>query len=229
MPGSEGDWYNFGERPQPGEEIGESVTATIGFWHNKNGQALIESLTSGDHTIDDSETSTQLGDWLAATFPNMYGSGAAYEGRNGDTCDMNLAGKTNTEVAETFRFLFKRNKKNAVTGGPPKVDAQVMAAGGAHGVHVPAAGPNTLLPAQDHTPLHVPGTRQGVSTLDVDTEPGVLTTGGRCWPSRGSPGPRPTSFSDSTSRPSGSGGPPPSRRPRWLPVNRISDRPGSVG
>ena len=39
----------------------------------KNGQALIESLTSGDHTVDDSETSTQLGNWLAATFPNMYG------------------------------------------------------------------------------------------------------------------------------------------------------------
>ena len=37
-------------------------TAGIGFWNNKNGQALIKALNGGS-------TSTQLGDWLAATLP----------------------------------------------------------------------------------------------------------------------------------------------------------------
>ena len=120
VPGSEGDLYNFGERPQAGDEIGDNATATIGFWHNKNGQNLIKSL-NGD------VNSTQLGDWLAATFPNMYGSGAFYDAAQGPDQDMNLANKTNAEVAEIFKYLHKRNKKTAVAGGPPKVDAQVLA------------------------------------------------------------------------------------------------------
>ena len=41
-------------------------TAGIGFWNNKNGQALIKALNGGP-------TSTQLGDWLAATFPHLLG------------------------------------------------------------------------------------------------------------------------------------------------------------
>ena len=120
VPKSEGDMYNFGERPQAGDPIGDSVTATIGFWHNKNGQALIESLNG-------IPTSTQLGDWLAATFPSMYGPGAFYDAARGDDQDMNLTGKTNEEVAQIFKYLHKRNKKTAVAGGPPKVDAQVLA------------------------------------------------------------------------------------------------------
>lgn len=120
-PETTGDYYNFGERPQVGgDPIGDNVTATIGFWHNKNGQALIESL-NGD------ANSTQLGDWLAATFPTMYGEGAIYDAAKGDDQDMNLAGKTNADVAGVFMYLFQRNKKTAVVGGPPKVDAQVMA------------------------------------------------------------------------------------------------------
>ena len=120
VPKSEGDMYNFGERPQAGESIGESVTATIGFWHNKNGQNLIKSLNGG-------QTDTTLGDWLAATFPEMYGPGAFYDAAQGADQDMNLTGKTNAEVAEIFKFLHKRNKKTSVAGGPTKVDAQLMA------------------------------------------------------------------------------------------------------
>lgn len=120
VPKSEGDMYNFGEQPQAGGEIGDNVTATIGFWHNNNGQELIESLNGNP-------TSTQLGNWLASTFPQMYGSGAFYDAAAGDDLDMNLASKTNSEIAEIFKYLHKRNKKTAVTGGPPKVDAQVMA------------------------------------------------------------------------------------------------------
>lgn len=120
VPKSEGDRYNFGERPLPGDQIGGSSTASIGFWHNNMGQALIRSLNTGS-------SSTQLGDWLAATFPNMYGPGAFYDAASGDDQDMNLTDKTNAEIADIFRYLHKRNAKTAVAGGPPKVDAQVLA------------------------------------------------------------------------------------------------------
>jgi hypothetical protein len=64
--------------------IGRGDTATIGFWHNKNGQALILSFNGGG-------SSTKLGDWLAATFPCLYG---------------NLAGKNNSVVASQFLTYF---------------------------------------------------------------------------------------------------------------------------
>ena len=71
--------------------------ATIGFWHNQNGQALILSLNGGG-------SSTKLGNWLAANFPCLYG---------------NLAGKQNSVVAAQFLTFFN------VTG--QKTYAQVMA------------------------------------------------------------------------------------------------------
>jgi len=67
QPDSDGQNYNFGERPLADGQVQSGQTATIGFWQNKNGQNLIKSLNGG-------ATSTQLGNWLAATFPNMYGS-----------------------------------------------------------------------------------------------------------------------------------------------------------
>jgi hypothetical protein len=82
---------------QPGQAAG------IGFWHNKNGQALIDSLNGGPNAI-------QLGNWLAAAFPNIFGTGA---GAN------NLAGKTNAQVAAIYLQKFSAQG--------PKLDAQVMA------------------------------------------------------------------------------------------------------
>lgn len=120
VPGSDADYYNFGERPLAGEQIGDNATATIGFWHNRNGQNLIKAVNGGS-------SATQLGAWLGATFPDMYGPDAMYDAATGADKDMNLSGKTNEEIADIFSYLHKRNKKNAVTGGPPKVDAQVMA------------------------------------------------------------------------------------------------------
>jgi len=110
-PGAVAENYNFGERPAAGSTVSAGQTATIGFWQNKNGQRLINSLNGGS-------ASTQLGDWLAATFPNMYGPEA---GAN------DLTGKTNAQVAEFYKELFRRNAKTAVGGGSPKVDAQVLA------------------------------------------------------------------------------------------------------
>lgn len=83
---------------------GSGQTATIGYWQNKNGQNLLKSLNGG-------ENSTQLGNWLAATFPNMFGS---------------LSGKTNGEVASICREVFKTKKKNRGIAGPAKLDSQVM-------------------------------------------------------------------------------------------------------
>ncbi|MFO7907532.1 MAG: Ig-like domain-containing protein, partial [Pirellulaceae bacterium] len=122
-PGSTGDYYNFGELPQAGETVPDGSTASIGFWHNKNGQALISKLsdTAG-------ENSTQLGDWLAATFPKMYGDGAYYDAARGQDRTMDLAGKSDEYVADTFGYLHQRNKKSMIeNGGVPKVDAQVLA------------------------------------------------------------------------------------------------------
>jgi hypothetical protein len=101
--GATAENYNFGERPVNGGAVGAGQTAGIGFWQNRRGQALLLALNGGGTA----GTATQLGNWLAAAFPNLYGS---------------LAGMTNAQVAAYYKTLFAR------TGGPaPKADAQVMA------------------------------------------------------------------------------------------------------
>jgi hypothetical protein len=82
--------------------VPKGQTAGIGFWNNKNGQALILALNGG--------ASTQLGDWLAATLPHMFGASA---GGN------YLAGKPNAYIAALFQSDF-------VMKGV-KLDAQVLA------------------------------------------------------------------------------------------------------
>jgi VCBS repeat-containing protein len=96
--------YNFGEiEAAEGRVICSGMTATIGFWNNKNGQALIKAVNGG-------QNATQLGNWLAATLPNMYGS---------------LEGKTNAQVAAYYQTLFAGGKKCLL--GPAKLEAQAMA------------------------------------------------------------------------------------------------------
>ena len=94
--------YNYGERPSAAGSIHQGQTAEIGFWNNKNGQALIKALNGG--------VGTQLGDWLAETFPHMFGASAG-----GD----DLAGNTNAAIATFFQKQF-------VVHGQ-KLDAQVLA------------------------------------------------------------------------------------------------------
>jgi hypothetical protein len=79
---------------------GLPVSYTVSGPATLSGQALIRSL-NGD-------TGTQLGDWLAATFPRMFGVAS------GD-----LAGQTNVQVALYFQLLF-------ATRGD-KLEAQVLA------------------------------------------------------------------------------------------------------
>jgi len=110
-PGSTAENYNFGERQVSEGGVSAGQTATIGFWQNKNGQNLINALNGGS-------TATNLGNWLAVTFSNMYGASA---GAN------NLAGKDNFQVAAFYKTLFARTAQTAAGGGPAKMDAQVMA------------------------------------------------------------------------------------------------------
>jgi subtilase family serine protease len=101
--------YNFGEQFD-GAEVAAGQTATIGFWQNKKGQSLIRSLNG-------SQQSTLLADWLSDNFPNMYG----------DLPDLDSDGDVdNLDVADTYKRLFKRNGRTS-PGGPPKLDAQVLA------------------------------------------------------------------------------------------------------
>jgi hypothetical protein len=99
--GVNGTNYNFGDRPAATGPIQHGQTAGIGFWNNNNGQALIKALNGG--------TGHQLGDWLAATFPHMFGASSSSN---------NLAGQNNAYVASFFQSRFVKGQK---------LDAQVLA------------------------------------------------------------------------------------------------------
>ncbi|WP_372898515.1 SdrD B-like domain-containing protein [Stieleria sp.] len=109
--GQDGINYNFGEiEIQNSGFLTEGQTATIGFWQNKNGQALLKSLNGGSEKTD-------LSQWLAESFPNLYGNKAG---------DHDLSGMTNAEVASFFKTIFKAKKQRGSTG-PTKLDPQVLA------------------------------------------------------------------------------------------------------
>jgi hypothetical protein len=83
--------------------LAKGDTATIGFWHNKNGQALIKSVNGGS-------AATNLGNWLALNYPSLFGALAGTAN--------NLTGKTNLQVAAYDLTLFSSNKKmNQVLAG----------------------------------------------------------------------------------------------------------------
>jgi hypothetical protein len=100
--GVNGQNYNYAEQPPAGGAVQKGQTAGIGFWNNKNGQALILALNGG-------ASSTQLGDWLAATFKNVYGADSGND----------LTGKSNADVAALFQSDFRKKG--------PKLDAQMLA------------------------------------------------------------------------------------------------------
>jgi hypothetical protein len=85
-----------------GQTVQKGLEADIGLWHNKNGQALINSFNGGPD-------STALSTWLATSFANLYGAGA---GAN------NLTGFSNSQVAGFYQSQF------ALSGS---LEAQVLA------------------------------------------------------------------------------------------------------
>src|SRR5207237_2398188 len=52
-----------------GQDVQHGLTGGIGFWHSKNGQALIDSFNGGAN-------STALSSWLATNFSHVYGGGS---------------------------------------------------------------------------------------------------------------------------------------------------------
>jgi hypothetical protein len=90
--------------PPPPTPLVTGDTATIGYWQNKNGQALIKSLNGGP-------TATNLANWLAGQFPYLYGPQSPN----------NLTNATNSTVAALFLTFF-----NQKTG--PKTNAQMLGA-----------------------------------------------------------------------------------------------------
>ena len=95
LPGcnNDGTGYNFGEHG-----VFHGLTATIGFWHNNNGQALIKSFGN-------TSSGLSLGNWLAINAPNLFGKNAPAFNVN-STIGTNLTGRSNTDVANYFLSLF---------------------------------------------------------------------------------------------------------------------------
>jgi GH35 family endo-1,4-beta-xylanase len=103
----------------------------IGFWHNKVGQALITSFNGGPN-------STTLANWLATTFPNLYGAAAGAH---------NLTGMSNTQVAAFYLTLWGQSGAKTdlqVLDTALNVYATTSSLGGnagvAYGFQVTAAG-----------------------------------------------------------------------------------------
>src|SRR5262249_51153283 len=68
-------------------QLAKNETATLGFWANTSGQALLKTYGSA------------LGNWLATTYPNLFG---------------NLSGATGTQVA-AYYLLVKNNTGGVMT------------------------------------------------------------------------------------------------------------------
>jgi hypothetical protein len=84
----------------PSTPVGPGEFATIGFWHNPNGQAVINGFNNGP-------TDTQLGNWLAKNFPHLFGAPNPYDAATlasfGATT---FAGLTNAQVATVYANLW---------------------------------------------------------------------------------------------------------------------------
>ncbi len=102
------------------QTVQRGQTAAVSFWHDKNGQALINRFNGGP-------TATALSNWLAANFSNLYGAGA---GAN------NLAGATNAQVATFYQSQFNFfgiNAQAEVLATALNVYATTQSLGGAIG------------------------------------------------------------------------------------------------
>jgi hypothetical protein len=84
----------------PSGPVAKGDFATVGFWNNKNGQAVINSFNGGP-------TATLLGNWLATNFPNLFGTPNPYTSAAlasfGTTT---FAGLTNAQVATVYANVF---------------------------------------------------------------------------------------------------------------------------
>jgi hypothetical protein len=106
---------------------------SIAFWHSRQGQSLIRSFNGG-------VGATALANWLAHTFPNLYG---------------NVSGWTNTQVAALFQTLSNRPG--------PRLEAELLATA----LNVYASTRSLGGPAGSASGFAVSDTGLGASTYDV--------------------------------------------------------------
>jgi hypothetical protein len=142
--------YNYGERPPASGGVQHGQTAGLGFWNNKNGQALIKSLpvvTNADGSV------TSVANWLATTLPKTFGKYAAN----------NLTGQSNAAVAALFQQDF-------VMKGV-KLDAQVLAT--ALSVYVTNATLDSTKVAASYG-FTVSGDGAGTATVNVGSNGGAF-------------------------------------------------------
>ena len=138
--------YNFGELRTNNSPVVHGDAATIGYWRNSNGQALIKSFNGAS-------SSTALATWLANTFPNLYGSGAGSRSMLSNGSPL-----TNAQVAQKYINVFFN-----VSG--QKTDAQVLATALAvYATSTNLSGTNTLAAAKG---FNVSAAGIGVKTYNV--------------------------------------------------------------
>jgi hypothetical protein len=77
--------------------LSTGMTATIGFWQNQNGQAIINGFGT-------TSTGQTVANWLASTFPNLFGTNGVIA---------NLTNATNAQVAAAYTNVFGNNKTQA--------------------------------------------------------------------------------------------------------------------
>jgi hypothetical protein len=73
----------------------DDMAATTRFWAN-----LGQSLIKGFDKSGGNSNPTDLGNWLASNFPNVYGPGGSY----------NMTGKSNSAVAQLFLTFYKNSR-----------------------------------------------------------------------------------------------------------------------
>jgi CSLREA domain-containing protein len=104
--GTAASGYNFGEQQTVGSTYAANQTQSSAWWNGSSGQALIKALNG-------SQNPTNLGNWLATNFNNLFGANAGSAN--------NMAAKTNAQVAAYFQSLYANSSKK------PETDALTLA------------------------------------------------------------------------------------------------------
>jgi hypothetical protein len=144
-------WDNLRDTNPP---VVPGLTGGVGFWQGGNGQALIKSFNGGPG-------STALSNWLATTFPNLYGASAGPD---------NLTGMNNNRVWKYFQQLSPGGWQAQVLATALNVYATTSSLGGNAGVTYGFTVSATGLGARSYN-VGMDGAAFGVAnntTLDVN-------------------------------------------------------------
>jgi hypothetical protein len=173
----EGDTSAFSQCVTVRSSVLPGQTEDAAFWHSGSGQALLRQFDGGP-------SATALANWLAASFPNLYGASAGAD---------DLSGQSNAQVAAFFQGLFAEGHENLavqVLATALNVYAMTASLGGntalAYGLLVTAGGlgassfdvgpDGAAFGVADHTALTV---NQLLQAVDQRAAHGVLYAGHR--------------------------------------------------